>query len=443
METLYKFCSKIRDSINGDGSFSINRAREVITNINSYLYTNYPGIGYTTELGKEFEYLSDFHKFWKAHHQEILDCTINDKKCSDVADILHSIYRKTNGAAFREIYDSHGLDKEAVCRVRFLTANQDFRGSLDFGKLADIYISDNSIFDEQVIFSEPADFIKKIGQTNQSQNDKRNNYAKRISQFLIEKNCAPHELIKVYHNDIFALREALIAYDGAGYGNKKTDMFLRDMILHKVWENVNGFEKIDVASDVNTIKVALRTGILESKIPLVSSFLDIFCYQYGYVENMNALAWRKVWECWQKKYPSECIESPCLIDYFVYNVIGRQFCKEILCEFECLTHGHQFKWHSGQNRTCQICFSTERKRNEARLLRKLMPCEDPEGYIAITNTKYVRSLPADQKIRECPFISICNTNKHLQSPKSISILGQTGWTTAYTRSENGGGGLMS
>lgn len=28
-------------------------------------------------------------------------------------------------------------------------------------------------------------------------------------------------------------------------------------------------------------------------------------------------------------------------------------------------------------------------------------------------------------------------------PKSISILGQTGWTTAYARNDEGGGGLMA
>ena len=443
MDSLFNFFSKIRDIVSPNGTFSIKEARSVVSNINTYLYTNYPGIGFTTELGKEFEFLSDFHKFWKAYHKEILDCTINEEKCEQVANILHDVYVKTNGSAFHEIYDTCGLDKESICRVRFLTANQDFRGSLDFAKLAEVYISDNSIFDEQIIFEEPDEFIRKIRLTNQSQNDKRSSYAKKISQFLIEHNCAPHQLIDVYQNDIYALRQALITYEGGGYGNKKTDMFLRDMVLHKVWKNVQGFEKIDVASDVNTIKVALRTGILESRIPLVSSFLDIFCYQYTYIETMNALAWRKVWEHWHSAYPTECIESPCLIDYFVYNVIGKQFCRDILCEFECLTHGHRFKWHSGQNKTCQICFTKERKKHEARLLRKIMPCEDPEGYIAIANTKYVRSLPDTQKIKECPFVGVCNSNKHLQPPKSISILGQTGWRTAYTYSENGGGGLMS
>ena len=443
METLHSFCVKIRDIIGTEDDFPITRARDIVANLNTYLYTNYPGIGYATELGKEYEFLSDFHKFWKKHHREILDCSINTDKCTQVADVLHGVYQNTKGVAFREIYDSVGLNKEEICRIRFLTANQDFRGSLKFSELAEIYMSDNSIFDEQVIIEEPDEFIRKIRLTDKSQNDKRKNYAKKIAQFLIDKKCTPFKLIDSFNNDIFALRQALISCDGAGYGNKKTDMFLRDMVLLNVWNNVTGFEKIDVASDVNTIKVALRTGILESKIPLVSSFLDIFCYQYTYVEEMNALAWRKVWEIWREKYSSECIESPCMIDYFVYNVIGKQFCKESLCEFVCQKHGHKFMWHSSQNRTCQICYRNERKIHPAKLVRKLMPCEDPDGHIAISKTKYVCSLPEEQKFKECPFIHVCNTNKHLQPPKSISILGQTGWTSAYARSQDGGGGLMS
>ena len=40
-------------------------------------------------------------------------------------------------------------------------------------------------------------------------------------------------------------------------------------------ENIqDNFDKIDVASDINTMKVAFRTRILKTEIPLVSSFLD-------------------------------------------------------------------------------------------------------------------------------------------------------------------------
>lgn len=95
------------------------------------------------------------------------------------------------------------------------------------------------------------------------------------------------------------MRNDLIACN-AGYGNKKADMFVRDMVVLGIWQNVTGFERINVASDVNTIKVALRTGIIRTAIPLVSSFLDIFCYQYEYIDEMNAAAWRRVWEIWTK-----------------------------------------------------------------------------------------------------------------------------------------------
>lgn len=443
MKNFAKFCEEISKTVNGNGSLTMDDARKVVKTINDFLYTTYPGIGTTYELGEYREYFSDFHKFWEKHHKEILNCKIDDEKCELVADALHSIYLKTHGDAFSELYDTCGLSIQDICRVRFLTANQDFRGSLEFAKLAKIFKSDNSIFDEEIIYENPSEFISKIGLTNRSQNDKRNVYAKTISKFLLDRDCSPYDLIYQYGKDVSLLREAMIACDGAGYGNKKTDMFIRDMVVLGVWNPVLGFDKIDVASDINTIKVALRIGIIKTEIPLVSSFLDIFCHQYSYIETMNALAWRKVWEKWSMKYPTECIESPCLIDYFVYNVIGKQFCKEILYEFECETHNHTFMWHSGKNKTCQVCLKNGIKRVKAQPIARMMPCSCEEGYIAIKETPYVLSLPDEQKISECPFKEVCKENRYLQPPKSISILGQTGWTTAYTRKDEGGGGLMA
>ena len=443
MEKLFEFCTEISKTIKNVTGFSLKEARFVVKRINDFLYTNYPGIGATMELGAYREYFSDFHKFWEVHHQEILDCKIDEGKCELVADALRAIYVKTDGSAFSELYDTCGLSKEDICRVRFLTANQDFRGSRDFSFLANKFKADNSIFDEELIYENPSEFVHEIGISTLSQNDKRNTYAKTISKFLLDKNCSPYGLLDLYGRNISKLREAILSCDGSGYGNKKTDMFLRDMVVLGVWDKVTGFEKIDVASDVNTIKVALRTGIIKTEIPLVSSFLDIFCYQYGHIETMNANAWRRVWEIWNEKYNSECIESPCLIDYFVYNVIGKQFCKEILYEYECETHAHRFMWHSGRNKTCQICLKNGIKRVQAYPIARMIPCSHDEGYISINETDYVSSLPEEQKIDACPFKDICKDNRYLQPPKSISILGATSWTTAYARKDEGGGGLMA
>lgn len=442
MRELEKFAERIAVLYNSP--LDIGRAREIVNEINKFLYTTNSDLGFVSELGQEFHWFSAFHKFWHQHHKEILNLQISYEACEKVADSLYDVYIRTNGRAFKEIYDTNGLSKEEICRVRLLTANQDFRGSRSFTELSKIFIDDPTLFDENNIVDTPEDFVKSLGITSLSQSDKRVQYAKRISQFLIDYKSSPYNIINVFNKDVALLRNALISYEGAGYGNKKTDMFIRDMIVLGVWTDVTGFDLIDVASDVNTIKVALRTGILKSSIPLVSSFLDIFCYQYIYVDEMNALAWRKVWEIWQQKYPDDTIDSPCLLDYFIYNVVGKQFCKESLHFFAC-EKGHSFYWHSSRNRTCQVCHGMTGERNAAKLLYSSLPCDVDEGYIAIDKTEFSCSKIAVPNYHQCPFKDICDVygNKYLMPPRSISIRGQTGWSTAYTNETAGGGGLMA
>lgn len=426
---------------------SIDKIRYIISKVNEYFYTNYEGIGYTYALDEKFEYFSEFHKFWEKYHYQVLNPRINEKKCGMIADILHDIYVKTNKVAFYDIYNIGQLNPEEVCKIRYFSANQDFRGSRNILEFFRLYDDDPTIFDKEKINKNPENFLKSIGVTSLSQSDKRVKYAQVASQILIEKNIEPYDLLSYFKNDILQIRNFLINNRGAGFGNKKTDMFLRDMVVLGIWENAKNFDKIDVASDINTIKVALRTGILKTEIPLLSSFLDIFCYQYGLIDEMNALAWRRVWELWYNKYPSECIESPCLIDYLVYRVIGKEFCKEALSIFECETKQHIFKWHSARNRTCQVCHKNGLY-NKAYVIKKVLPCTDNEGYKVISRNEFVSSKNAIlTNISECPFVSVCNSKseqfKKLNPPKSISILGATGWETAKTRSSEGGGGLMS
>jgi hypothetical protein len=303
-----------------------------------------------------YKYFSEFHKFWEKYHKEILNPHIDDVQCSLVADVLHDVFIKYGRQPFYELYNTHSLTSEEICKIRYFSANQDFRGSRDFEELFEKYRDDPSIFDKNNINQNPEDFLINIGITSLSQNDKRVKYAIKASQLLIDNNIEPYDLLSFCQNDIEKVRNLLINNRGSGFGNKKADMFLRDMVVLGVWKKSKNFDKVDVASDVNTVKVALRSSILKTDIALISSFLDIFCYQYGLIDEMNAKAWRMVWEKWKSKYPKECIESPCLIDYFVYKVIGKEFCKESLCIFQCESEEHTFKWHSPQNQTCQICY---------------------------------------------------------------------------------------
>ncbi len=427
---LDEFANRIEDVCSKrEGQLTIEQARTIIREINDFLYVNKEGLGTTFALGMEFPYFSEFHKYWEENHKEILNLQINKDKCEHLADILHDVYCKTKGRVFKELYNTNGLSDEEVCRVRLLTANQDFRGSRNFEELAKIYKNDPDIFSVDFIVKNPERFLQEIKITDLSQTDKRIKYAKTISQFLIERNTSPYGLISYYKNDVYSLRQALVNCVGAGYGNKKTDMFIRDMIILGIWKSVKGFDKIDVASDVNTIKVALRTGILSSDIPLLSSFLDIFCYQYGYVDEMNAKAWRTVWEIWNDKY-EESIESPSLLDYFIYRIVGKEFCKENLFTYQC-DNGHFFLWNTRGKSVCPTC------KGRAKVVKGQYMCDSENGSIVTT-----RILP---EYSNCPFKKVCDKSncKNLQSPKSISILGKTGWDSAYTNINEGGGGLMA
>lgn len=76
-------------------------------------------------------------------------------------------------------------------------------------------------------------------------------------------------------------------------------MFLRDMLDWEVWKNSTNVSCLNVASDSNTMRIALRTGLLEASFPLLASYLDIFSYQYGLIDELTQKSWRRVWEKWR------------------------------------------------------------------------------------------------------------------------------------------------
>lgn len=448
MNSLINFFKGLMDIVRvelDEDLLKLPEQRKIISKLNEYLYTNYEGIGFTYALDRDFEYFSEFHKFWEINHKEILNPQIDEKKCEEVAEIMHNIYIRYGEAPFSELYDTLGLTAEEICKVRFFTANQEFRGTRNFEKFAKVYQQDPAFFEVKFIYNSPETFISNLQLGSLSQSDKRIKYAKTSAELLLKSKIEPIELLKHYNNDFSKLREKFIETRGAGYGKKKTDMFLRDMFLLKIWRNGKNFELIDVASDINTIKVALRTRILKTEIVLLSSFLDIFCYQYGLLDEMNAKAWRRVWEIWREKYPKETVESPCLMDYLIYRLIGKEICKEKLALYQCDDVGHKFFWHSSRNRSCQICYSKTKIRKPASLISKSLPCKFNEGSIFFKKNRQVtKFLPG---INQCPFIEVCNPSsaefRKLNPPKSISILGRTGWDSARTRKDEGGGGLMA
>ncbi len=277
--------------------------------------------------------------------------------------------------------------------------------------------------------------------TRLSQSDKRLDYAKHAAEFLLERNIEAFDIATYYGNDSEKIRQAFLANVGMGYGRKKTDMFVRDMAVLGVWPKLSNLQVIDVASDRNTMKIALRTRILHTDIPLLSSFLDIFGYQYEYIDAMSAAAWRAVWEEWKAENPQTAPYAPCMMDFLLYR-IGREYCDDKLVEFVC-ENGHRL-FHFGARlrlcRTCRLTLKPEKRYLPCQVHIRQLP-RDEEGALRLDKLNLLRTFNG-----VCIFESTCrpkaNDFKKLSPPRAISIVGRTGWTDSYAYKDEGGGGMM-
>ena len=414
-------------------------AQRVLEKLNEYFFQTYDEIGTTKLNDKEFQYFSDFHKYWESHHAEIINARIDRQQARVAAHALHEARLKYGETIFDVTLNTRGLSKQAIAQVRFFTANQDFRESLEdqFGK----YFEDNTQFDAGAIADAPADFLKFLGMARLSQNDKRLDFAKHAAEFLIERGITAYEMAAYFDNDAKKIRAGFLANVGMGYGRKKTDMFIRDMAAFGVWKNLTNMQEIDVASDRNTMKLALRARILQTDISLLSSFLDIFGYQYGYIDAMSAAAWRTVWEEWKIIAPSKAPSAPCMMDFLLYR-IGREYCEDRLVEFIC-ENGHRFFHFGARLKLCPEC------RAALTPVRRLIPCQaqveqlprDEDGALRLDKSNLLRAFDG-----RCIFESTCRSKssdfRKLSPPKAISIIGRTGWTDSYAFKDEGGGGMM-
>ena len=340
-------------------------------------------------------------------------------------------------------HQTHGLGPQAIAQVRFFTANQDFREPPEnqFGN----YLDDPARFDAEEIADDPNDFLKFLGMTRLSQTDKRLDFARNAAGFLLANGITAFEIAQHFGNDAVQIRDALVNAPNMGYGLKKANMFIRDMVELGAWPELQHFDRVDVASDINTMKVALRTRILQTDTPLLSSFLDIFCYQYGYIDEMSARAWRTVWEEWQQVHPATVPSSPCEMDFLLYR-IGREYCSEKVVRYVC-EDGHTFYHFGARLKNCRLCRDVG-KRVRAHAHARLLPCQldsadlpQEAGQLLLSDSNLLKTFDG-----VCILEVACQPKtenfRALNPPKSISIKGQTSWTSSYAYRYKGGGGMM-
>jgi len=357
----------------------VDLAAITLRKLNEFLYQQ-PAAG-------QAGYISQFQRYWERCHREVISPSIDRNQCQQVSLRLAYLFAHPSDHPMYELtppIDRRGLPDEAVANVRFFTVIQDFKidlhrqGRNPFAQ----YRETPEWFDAEAVAGNPAladSFLNYL--EARSQVDKRRSWMIEAAQFLADNYAGnAYCLFDIHGGDAEAIRRALCEPGDIGYSEKKANLFLRDMADWGIWSYRRNYDQVDVASDANTMRIALRTGILRTRMPLLASYLDVYCHQYGLIDEWTRRAWRTVWEEWQRQDESSAPPTPASMDYVLYGSFGRRLCKP-----------------SPSRRKCDICL-----------------------FDAIC--------PPDSRI--------------LNPPKSISIYGATGWESGKTNA-GGGGGIMS
>lgn len=375
---------------NDEAKNDTEKARESLWLISEFLYFK------TADVPSE--HISAFHVWWENNAEEILGITIDDEQCRKVALVLEQHFSQAETSA--SYYAPSGAySPQDIANSRFFSAAQDFGGRFRRSPF-DLLTVDPDFFSPTKMqdVSHVDTFLQHLGA--EAQYDKRRDYARNGAAWLLENyDGQAFNLYESHNKSVRKLSQAMgVKNLGMGFSAKKTHMFVRDLFDWKVWQPAEDIHELDVASDANTMRIALRTGILRLAIPtLIPSYLDIYSPQYGLMDEKNVSAWRRVWEIWGDLPNNHRVPAPAFFDFFVYT-LGKTTCRK----------------------STPRCLATN---NCSKVGRDDCPafgsdvCED--GH--------------------CPFKEICPEElRVLQPPKSISILGRTGWQAGQT---NEGGGL--
>lgn len=416
-----------------DDETGFKLSADILNRLNKFLYQKH--------IEGDDEFISKYHAFWEENHERILQPRIDEEKCRQVAQLFEQLF--TAHPDYKPQIPDLRLSKEQICNVRFFTALQDFK--VNISRKDNPYALAKTkpyLFDaNHIVADHPAnvqELLQHLGAVSQA--DKRMEWALRSANLLIENyGGSAFNIISHHKGDVAPVFEVLVPEseeEKLGFSRKKVNMFLRDMKDLGVWEYRKNEYLLDVASDINTMKVALRSGILRVRIPLLTSYLDVYCYQYGTVDEYTALAWRRVWELWENIANNHRVAAPAYTDFLIYNV-GRKNCTDrSIHKLEC--------------ECSKVVFGSKRKKICPRCGERALTIVDSFTGLLCERFAFTHPLsPLGAKVAQpltdnrgdCILNEVCDS-KHLNPPQSISIWGATGWESGKT-DEGGGGGIMA
>lgn len=106
-------------------------------------------------------------------------------------------------------------------------------------------------------------------------------------------NSDPYGILNGCGNDAKNVFKVLMTF--TGIASKKANMLLRDFYERGIWIYTNNLETINIIADNRIMRVALRSGIINPRLPkLLNSLLDQYDYQYMITVKATEEAFRRV-----------------------------------------------------------------------------------------------------------------------------------------------------
>ncbi len=407
---------------------------DLLWELNTFLYLRVNDL--------EVNRISRYHSVWSGLASRILDLAVDEDQCLRVARVFEDLH-VWHGGRFRAPQERTAeLSREEIANVRFFTAAQDWK----YRQKINPYVvakEHPEWFDPHHIADDPEESITRmlaaIG-VKADQTKKRVDYARNGAEFLLTHyEGSAYNLGPKHGNNASMIREALVAPEDPdfaehiGYSYKKADMFIRDMYDFGVWP-LQMIEALDVPPDTNTMKAALRTGLIRVRHPLLTSYLDVYSYQYTLISELATEAWRRVWERWGDLPNNHRVEGPAFFDFLLYELLGRQ-CVALASvkSLKCRRCGASSLVRA-RTRSCPKCGSTD---THVELVRA--SAEQFKDLLA-----HGCDFCGAKDRGRCVLEGIISFERWtLAPPRSISRIGGTGWDDGAASDDEGGGGITS
>ena len=182
------------------------------------------------------------------------------------------------------------------------------------------------------------------------------------------------------------------------------------------------------------MRTALRTGILRGSNPLLTSYLDVYSYQYELVTDLTSRAWRRVWERWGEIPNHHRVEGPAFFDFLLYEILARECAGLVPTKQMRCRHCGSASLLRSRLRTCPNCGSTDTWTTRER--------GAPDQFLDLLRRGC--DFCVQGGVGSCVFEGIITFDRSkLSSPKSISRIGGTGWDDGFASDDEGGGGITS